>query len=373
MNRDKQKGTPIRNGLVALGVALCTITSAVAQVSVSVNVPGVSIGINQPAYPELVVVPEYPVYYAPQVNANYFFYDGMFWVYDQDNWYASAWYNGPWQLVDPDTVPLFILRIPVRYYRQPPSYFQGWSPDAPPRWGDHWGQAWQQRRSGWDTWNHSSVPAPAPLPAYQRQYSGNRYPPAAQQQVLLSQNYHYKPQDTVAQRYYQTHGAQSAPASPRGPLPASQGATRRNADSRRRRKTKKLGRPSPRRPRRRRRTFRGPRSSMGPQGKRRPTLRKPPRPRSPRRKQKPRLNGSLRTRRLHRKPKRRLRSPRHPSRPCTNKKPSRRGRRLPSRPCTNKKPSLRSRRPPSLRRNPRKARRKAASNAGTKAANAAIG
>jgi hypothetical protein len=210
----------MRNGLMVLLVMLCSITSSAAQVSVSIGLPGVSIGINQSVYPELVPVPGYPVYYAPQVNSNYFFYDGMYWVYEQDNWYVSSWYNGPWELVGPEAVPLFVLRIPVRYYRQPPAYFQGWSPDAPPRWGEHWGEAWQQRRSGWDTWNHSSVPPLAPLPVYQRQYSGNRYPPAAQQQVLQSKNYRYQPQDTVAKQYYQAHGVQSAPVSSQRGAPA---------------------------------------------------------------------------------------------------------------------------------------------------------
>src|SRR5271170_1538574 len=209
----------MRKGLIVLSTLFCLATSALAQVSVSVGLPGVSIGINQPVYPELVTIPGYPVYYAPQVNSNYFFYDGMFWVYVQDNWYASSWYNGPWALVSPDEVPLFILRIPVRYYREPPAYFRSWCLDAPPRWNEHWGATWEQRRSGWETWNRSSVPAPAPLPVYQRQYSGNRYPPAAQQQVLQSQNYHYQPQDTVAQHYYQAHGAQSAPAAPARPAP----------------------------------------------------------------------------------------------------------------------------------------------------------
>ena len=211
----------MRNGLIVLSILLCSITSAAAQVNVNIGLPGLSIGINQPVYPELVPIPGYPVYYAPQVNSNYFFYDGMFWIYQRDNWYASYWYNGPWELVAPEAVPLFILRIPVRYYRQPPAYFQGWSSDAPPRWGEHWGDAWQQRRRGWDTWNHSSVPPPAPLPVYQRQYSGNRYPPAAQQQVLQSQNYRYRPQDAVAQQYYQAHGAQSAPASRQQGAPAA--------------------------------------------------------------------------------------------------------------------------------------------------------
>lgn len=201
----------MRTGLIALWMLLCSITSAGAQVSVGIGLPGVNIGINFPVYPELVPVPGYPVYYAPQVNSNYFFYDGMYWVYARDNWYASSWYNGPWGLVAPEVVPLYVLRIPVRYYRQPPVYFRGWASNAPPRWDDHWGNSWSQRRQGWDSWNRSAVPAPAPLPAYQRGYSGNRYPRVEQQQVLQNQNYRYQPQETVARQHYQEQRVQSAP------------------------------------------------------------------------------------------------------------------------------------------------------------------
>ncbi|HYN62365.1 MAG TPA: hypothetical protein VET87_22920, partial [Rubrivivax sp.] len=147
--------------LVVLLWVLCgSVTSAVAQVSIGIGLPGVSIGINLPVYPQLVQVSGYPVYYAPQLNSNFFFYDGMYWVYQGDNWYASSWYNGPWGLVGPQYVPLYVLRIPVRYYRAPPAYFGGWRPDAPPRWSEHWGQEWQQQRSGWDQWERSAAPAP---------------------------------------------------------------------------------------------------------------------------------------------------------------------------------------------------------------------
>ena len=138
----------MRTGLIVLWMLLCSITTAAAQVNVDIGLPGVNIGFSVPVYPNLVVVPGYPVYYAPQVNSNYFFYDGMYWVYQGDNWYASSWYNGPWDLVGPEAVPLFVLRIPVRYYRRPPTYFRGWSADAAPRWGDHWGGAWAQSRNG---------------------------------------------------------------------------------------------------------------------------------------------------------------------------------------------------------------------------------
>lgn len=209
----------MRTALVVLSLWLCSITGAAAQVSIGVGLPGVSIGINLPVYPQLVRVPGYPVYYAPQLNSNYFFYDGMYWVYDQDNWYASAWYNGPWQLVVPDAVPLFVLRVPVRYYRRAPVYFRGWRSDAPPRWGEHWGNSWSQNHRGWDNWNRRASPAPAPLPVYQRQYSGNRYPRAEQQSVLQSHNYRYQPRDAVVRQQYQAQRAVSAPAPERQARP----------------------------------------------------------------------------------------------------------------------------------------------------------
>ena len=194
----------MRYGLFVLWMLFFPLAPAAAQVN---------IGINLSLFPELVRVPGYPVYYAPQVNSNYFFYDGMYWIFQGDSWYASSWYNGPWQPVAPYAVPLFILRIPVRYYRQPPVYFRGWRADAPPRWSQHWGNDWARQRSGWDKWNRHAAPAPAPLPMYQRQYSGNRYPRVEQQQALQSQNYHYQPRAGV-------------------PVPAQQGQARQEGISR---------------------------------------------------------------------------------------------------------------------------------------------
>jgi len=201
----------IRYGLIAICLLLCLATSAAAQVSIGIGLPNLSIGINLPVLPNLVPVPGYPVYYAPQVNANYFFYDGMYWVYQNDNWYASSWYNGPWGLVAPEVVPVFILRIPVRYYRQPPAYFHGWRPNAPPHWGEHWGPGWEQSHSGWNKRQPRPAPAAAPLPTYQRQYTKDRYPQGAQQHAIHSQQYRYQPHEPVVQQHYQQHGGQRAP------------------------------------------------------------------------------------------------------------------------------------------------------------------
>jgi len=190
----------IRSGLVVLSLLLCSVNFAGAQLSIGIGLPNLSIGINLPLYPELTPVPGYPVYYAPQVDGNYFFYDGMYWIFQNDNWYASAWYNGPWSFVEPTVVPVFVLRIPVRYYRQPPVYFRGWHSNAPPRWDEHWGNDWHQHRRGWDKWNRGSVPARAPRPVYQKHYSGDRYPHQVEQQrVVRSKQYRYQPRDKAVQ------------------------------------------------------------------------------------------------------------------------------------------------------------------------------
>ncbi|MGZ5049274.1 MAG: hypothetical protein ACXWBI_18520 [Usitatibacter sp.] len=202
----------MRRALIALSLAASTLTPVFAQLSINFNSPGVSIGVNLGSYPTLQPIPGYPVYYAPGVNSNYFFYDGLYWDFDGNDWYESSWYNGPWYRVDPIDVPVYLLRVPVRYYRHAPSYFKSWRADDAPRWGDHWGQSWQTRRHGWDQWNRNSVPAPAPLPTYQRLYTGSRYPQASQQAVIATQNYRYQPQDTVAKQHFQHERAQAQSA-----------------------------------------------------------------------------------------------------------------------------------------------------------------
>ena len=209
-------------GLMALGMLICSANAAVAGVSIGIGLPGLSIGINLPIYPDLVPVPGYPVYYAPGYAGNYFFYDGMYWVYQNDNWYASTWYNGPWGYVDPMSVPVYVLRVPVGYYRQPPVYFGGWQSNAPPRWGEHWGHSWEQRRGGWDHWNRGSAPRPAPLPTYQRQYAGSRYPKVEQQRALRTQQYHYQPREQVVRQHFK-QADQKAPAAQRGKQEKPQG------------------------------------------------------------------------------------------------------------------------------------------------------
>lgn len=190
----------MRKQLIVLSLLMHLATPAPAQVSFGFGFQSDNISISLSTYPNMVRVPGYPVYYASGLNSNYFFYDGLYWIFETDRWYSSSWYNGPWMMVDPDFIPLYLLRVPVRYYRRPPSFFMGWQGDAPPRWDQHWGNDWSQRRSGWDRWNRRAMPAPAPLPTYQRQYAGERYPTPDRQAVLHNQNYRHEARDPLVRQ-----------------------------------------------------------------------------------------------------------------------------------------------------------------------------
>lgn len=190
----------MRKQLIVLGILLHFAAPAPAQVSFGFGFQTDNVSISLSTYPNLVRVPGYPVYYASGLNSNYFFYDGMYWVFETDRWYSSEWYNGPWMMVEPAYIPVYLLRVPVRYYRRPPEFFVGWQANSPPRWNDHWGNDWARQRSGWDRWDRRAMPAPAPLPTYQRKYSGDRYPSRDQQPVLQQRNYRHEARDPMVRQ-----------------------------------------------------------------------------------------------------------------------------------------------------------------------------
>ena len=199
--------------LGALGLFIGASPLALAQVrfSFGVAVPGMSIGINIPAYPDLVPVPGYPVYYAPDLNQNLFFYDGMYWLFVENTWYYSTWYDGPWYAVAPEEIPDFILRIPILYYRVPPPYFMPWNRYGPPRWGEHWGRRWEERRGGWDRWDRHAMPPRAPLPSYQRDYPRPRYPGPQAQRSLENRYYRFHPRDARDRQRFEAQPGRTGP------------------------------------------------------------------------------------------------------------------------------------------------------------------
>jgi hypothetical protein len=179
----------------------------------------VSIGINLSTFPRLVIVPGYPVYYAPSVRANYFFHDGLYWVFNVEDgyWYSSSWYNGPWVFVEPIYVPQALLVVPYRYYQVRPVYWKGWDYNRPPRWGQQWGPGWESSRRGWDRWDRSRTYVAAPLPLYQKNYEKDRYPAPTQQVIIHNEQYHYQPKDDHVKQQQPTIIRQQSQGGARAP------------------------------------------------------------------------------------------------------------------------------------------------------------
>jgi hypothetical protein len=132
---DSMTSRSVTMGLV-LAVALAGFALP-SQAAVNVN-----IGINLGAPPSLVTIPGTPVAYAPAAPANVFFYQGQYWVFTNNAWYAGPTYRGPWEVVAPTYIPQPLLTVPVRYFRAPPVAWQHWHRQAPPHWNPAWGRDW---------------------------------------------------------------------------------------------------------------------------------------------------------------------------------------------------------------------------------------
>lgn len=112
-----------------------------------------SLGFLILIYLMLVCILGYLVYYDLCVDLNYFFYDGLYWVFVGGDWYVSSWYDGLWYLVVLIYVLVFVLCILVCYYWRLLFYFCYWCLDVVLCWGEYWGFVWECECSGWDCWD----------------------------------------------------------------------------------------------------------------------------------------------------------------------------------------------------------------------------
>lgn len=108
---------------IALALVLLVTPLAGAYVSISIEIQ-----------PRLVVVPGVPVYYAPELPYNYFFYAGQYYVFINGVWYVGPTFRGPWVFLPLVSVPQPILVVPVEYYVVPVA---GWHRGGPPPWARH--------------------------------------------------------------------------------------------------------------------------------------------------------------------------------------------------------------------------------------------
>src|SRR5213594_3299966 len=110
----------------SLGIVLAAGLLAAPARATDVHI-GINIGAPPPpppvvveAPPPLVVVPATPVYYAPSLPYNYFYYGGLYYTFHDGHWFYAAGFNGPWSFVAIERVPRPILAVPVRYYKVHP-------------------------------------------------------------------------------------------------------------------------------------------------------------------------------------------------------------------------------------------------------------
>ena len=115
----------MRTGMMCvLAGAMLTAVSPPSASGADVHI-GVNIGAPPPppivleAPPPLVAVPGSPVYYAPELPYNVFYYDGHYYTLHDEAWFSAASFSGPWGFVAVAHVPRPILAVPVSYYRVP--------------------------------------------------------------------------------------------------------------------------------------------------------------------------------------------------------------------------------------------------------------
>jgi len=111
--------------------------AAVAAQDVNINLgigatPLPPVVVTRP--PQLVVVPGTPVYYAPAVPFNYFFYGGQYYTFAKGQWFVAPAYNGPWVVIAVGQLPQPILAVPMEYYKIPPGHLKK---PGPPPWAGH--------------------------------------------------------------------------------------------------------------------------------------------------------------------------------------------------------------------------------------------
>lgn len=131
----------IRMIAAVLGVAAVIAAAGVAPASAQV-----SVNIQLGAPPQLALIPNSPVQYAPALPANYFFYGRHYYVFTNGGWFVGRGYNGPWAAVAPAYVPAPLLQVPVGYYRAAPWQWRSWDRGHAPHWRPVYGHDWRDHR-----------------------------------------------------------------------------------------------------------------------------------------------------------------------------------------------------------------------------------
>jgi hypothetical protein len=73
-----------------------------------------------PAPPPVFLIPGTYAYFAPDVDAELFFYGGFWYRPHEGRWYRATRYSGPWGFVALKRVPRVLINLPPGYRNVPP-------------------------------------------------------------------------------------------------------------------------------------------------------------------------------------------------------------------------------------------------------------
>lgn len=150
--------------ILFVGTMLLTLLGLSNRGFAEVNI---NVGINVPppppvvihAPPPMFVIPRTYVYFAPEVEADIFYYHGYWYRPHQGHWYRSGSYNGRWVYIAPKKVPATLLNLPPDFRRVPPGHqhipyghlkknWRTWEKEK--YWEKHGGKEWHEEK-----WEHN--------------------------------------------------------------------------------------------------------------------------------------------------------------------------------------------------------------------------
>ncbi len=192
---------------ILLGIILLTLVNvvpipAMARVDVSIGI-GIPLPppVVFPAPPAVIVLPDTNyVYVVPDIDADMFFWYGLWWRLWDGRWYRSRYYDRGWAYYD--RVPSFYFDLDPRWrqhYRNHNWYGHRWNYERIPtrRLQQNWGR-WQNNRY-WERHGTWGVQSYKPRPPQQR----------LELRHQRQQQYQQRPQiQRPQQRYPQPRGQQ---------------------------------------------------------------------------------------------------------------------------------------------------------------------
>jgi hypothetical protein len=150
--------------ILFVGTMLLTLLGLSNRGFAEVNI---NVGINVPPPPPLVihapppmfVIPRTYVYFAPEVEADIFYYHGYWYRPHKGHWYRSGSYNGRWVYIAPKKVPAALLNLPPDFRRVPSGHqhipyghlkknWRTWEKEK--YWEKHGGKEWHEEK-----WEHN--------------------------------------------------------------------------------------------------------------------------------------------------------------------------------------------------------------------------